>query len=131
MERYKRNACSKIVMTKRHLHTGAICFKQSTPLKAIKAAAQSLAKQPEFVCVWVQRVDPVRWGIAVLTKCNSACNGTDIASEVGSWIEHIEAVIPKQGIGGVTASSEVAVFKMSNFKSKRSTTRHSGSFVKS
>jgi len=97
-------------------HAGVISFKKAASWEKIESAAKALAELPEFICVLVRRVDPLRWGIEFITRCNSDCQRTNISLEVDSWIKRITKKIPKEMIGGVNASGEVMLIKWTDPK---------------
>jgi len=96
-------------MVKQNIHAGIISFK-NIPLSHIKAAGQSLVKLPEFLCVWVRRVDEKYWGIEFLSKCNGACNDGGIRKEVGTWLKSIGVV--RDSVLAINISIDVFLLKL-------------------
>ncbi len=104
----------KVSTLDKSIHAALISFKAKAPIRAIKAAARSLAELSEFKYVWIRRVDTTCWGIEFLANCNGRCrlnNGQDISPEVHFWVDHIGNNVSKKLIDKISASGEVVLIK--------------------
>ena len=110
---YKASVLQLRMERAQEFHAGVIGFAAAASLNDIKSAARKLAKLPEFACIWVRRIDDLRWGIEFLTRCNKDRECEEIVTEVSSWLRRVEPNRPRESsIGAVSASRDVILIKL-------------------